>query len=60
MELESITLEHQKLEFLIEIKEPFEIPMMASLTIKKETMTGIIKLGAIGTYGATASKVSLC
>ena len=55
--LDKCELNGSLLNFVIEIKEPFELPLMGDLEIQDDQMSGTAKLGAIGAYKAKATKL---
>lgn len=57
VEIEDCELNDCALSFAIEIKEPFEIPMICNFEIHGERMSGTVTLGALGCYDAGASKL---
>lgn len=58
VEIEDCELNGNSLSFAVEIKEPFEIPMICSFKIDGEQMSGTVALGALGNYKAKATRRS--
>lgn len=55
--LAACELNGDALNFVIEIKEPFELPLAGEMEILGDRMSGTAKLGAIGTYETRARRL---
>lgn len=54
--LDDCELHEKSLSFVIEIAEPFEIPLICNLEVQEELMFGTAKLGSLGAFDVKAKK----